>query len=167
MMGKMGFNSRWIGLILACIQSVTYSIVLNGQPHGFITPTCGLRQGDPLSPYLFLLVTDGLHALLKKAEDDGDLRGVSLCPAGPRVSHLLFTDDNLVFCRATVSKYVKIQAILFQYEQASSQSKNRGKTNMFFSSNTAVQTQEAIKNFLGASAIQRYEQYLGLPSLVG
>lgn len=83
MMGKMGFNNRWIGLILACIQSVTYSIVLNGQPHGFITPTCGLRQGDPLSPYLFLLVTDGLHALLKKAEDDGDLRGGFFMPCWP------------------------------------------------------------------------------------
>lgn len=74
-MGKMGFNSRWISLILACIRSVTYSTVLNGQPHGFITPTCGLRQDDSLSPYLFLLVTEGLHALFKKTEDDGDLRG--------------------------------------------------------------------------------------------
>ncbi|XP_023919046.1 uncharacterized mitochondrial protein AtMg01250-like [Quercus suber] len=119
-MEKMGFSPRWINLITACICTVTYSVMLNGQPYGWITPTRGLRQGDPLSPYLFLLVTEGLHALFEQAERIGDIRGVSLCPASPRVSHLLFADDSVVFCRATVSKCVKIQSILYQYEQASS-----------------------------------------------
>lgn len=93
--------------------------MLNSQPHGFISPTRGLCQGDPLSPYLFLLVIKGLHALFQKGEEDGDIRGVSLCPAGPQISHLLFADDSLVFCRATISECVKIQTILYCYEQAS------------------------------------------------
>ena len=74
---KMGFSVRWVNLILTSIKSVTYSIMLNGQPHGLINPERGIRQGDPLSLYLFLLVTEGLHALFKKGEDDG-LQGVSL-----------------------------------------------------------------------------------------
>ena len=118
-MVKMGFNQKFICLISICIQSVTYSIILNGQPHGLITPGRGLQQGDPLSPYLFLLVTEGFHALLKKAESDGEIMGVSLCAARPHMSHLLFANDSLVFCRATISECVKIQSILHLYEQAS------------------------------------------------
>ena len=109
-----------VNLITACIKLVSFSIVLNRQPHGLIVPRRGLRQGDPLSPYLFLLVTKGLHALFKKAEDNGVIRGVSPCAVGPRISHLPFTDDNLVFCRATILECVLIQSLLHMYEQASS-----------------------------------------------
>ena len=166
-MATMGFNQRWISLISMCIRSVSYSILLNGQPHGLISPQRRLRQGDPLSPYLFLLITEGLHGLLKRAEMVGDLRGVSLCPAGPRISHLLFADDSLIFCRASISDCQTIQAILQTYENTSGQNINRGKTNLFFSSNTSARTKEEIKNLLAVPAIQRFEQYLGLPSLVG
>ena len=124
-MEKMGFSHRWINLISMCIRSVSYSIMLNGQPHGLITPLRRLRQGDLLSPYLFLLVTEGLNALFNQAEIDGEIRGVSLCPAGPRIFHLLFADDSLVFCRATVSECVKIQSLLYRYELALGQSINR------------------------------------------
>ena len=165
-MQKMGLASKWIQLISACIRLVSFSIMLNGQPHGFIYSTRGFRQGDPLSPYLFLLVTEGLHALFSKAEAKGDISGISLCLAGPRISHLLFADDNLVFYRASVSECVKLQSILYNYELASGQSINKGKTNIFFSSNTSHQTQAAIKSFLGIPSIQRFEQYLGFPSLI-
>ena len=60
-MEKMGFSRRWINMISMCIRSVAYSVMLNGQPHGLITPTRGLHQGDPLSPYLFSLVTEVLN----------------------------------------------------------------------------------------------------------
>ena len=116
---KMGFNVRWVSTIMACIKSVSYSILLNGHPHGHIVPERGLRQGDPLSPYLFLLVTEGMHSLFKKAEENRVIRSVSLCVNGPRISYLLFADDSLVFCRATISKCVQIQSILHRYEQAS------------------------------------------------
>ena len=116
---KMGFNVSWVSPIMACIKSVSYSILLNGQPHGHIVPERGLRQGDPLSPYLFLLVTEGMHSLFKKAEENRVIRSVSLCVNGPRISYLLFADDSLVFYRATISKCVQIQSILHRYEQAS------------------------------------------------
>ena len=166
-MAIMGFSQRWISLISMCIRLVTYPILLNGQPHGLIPPQRGLHQGDPLSPYLFLLITEGLHELLKRVEIGGNLRGVSLCPAGPCISHLLFADDSLIFYRASMSNCQTIQSILQIYENASGQNINRGKTNLFFSTNTSAQTQEEIKNLLAILAIQRFEQYLGLPSLVG
>ena len=63
-MRKMGFIERWIGLIMVCIKTVTYSILVNGEPQGIIQLTRGIRQGDPLSPFLFLLCTEGLHGLI-------------------------------------------------------------------------------------------------------
>ena len=108
-----------------------------------------------------------INALFKQDECGGEIRGVSLCPAGPRISYLLFADDSLVFCKATVSECVKIQSLLYLYELASGQSIYRGKINIFFNSNTLPCTQDAITNFLGILATQSYEYYLGLPSLVG
>lgn len=78
-MGKMGFANAWIKLMMMCISTATFSVLINGEPQGHITPTRGLRQGDPLFPYLFLLYMEGFHGLLKKAEAMGDIRGVSIC----------------------------------------------------------------------------------------
>ena len=89
-MKRMGFHHKWIGLMTECISSVSYSILINGEPHGNIQPSRGLRQGDPLSPYLFLLCAEGLHSLIKKAESNGDMQGVSLCRGGPKITHLFF-----------------------------------------------------------------------------
>ena len=65
LMRKMGFCDRWIDLIMVCVRTVTYSILVNGEPKGLITPSRGLRQGNPLLPFLFLLCTEGLHGLIK------------------------------------------------------------------------------------------------------
>ena len=95
---QMGFNSKWVGWILECIRSVTYSILVNGEPQGHIVPTRGIRQGDPLSPYLFLLCSEGLNGLIQQAVTEGNIQGVSLCKNGPKISHLFFADDSLLFC---------------------------------------------------------------------
>ena len=63
-MRKMGFDWRWVNLIMECISTVSYSILINGEPSPIIHPSRGLRQGDPLSPYLFLICSEGLHSLL-------------------------------------------------------------------------------------------------------
>ena len=68
---------------MTCISTVTYSIRINGRPHGHIVPSRGIRQGDPLSPYLFMLCAEGLSALIKKGVDDGRLEGIAVCRGGP------------------------------------------------------------------------------------
>lgn len=70
-MEKLGFAKRWIHLIMQCVTSVTYAIKINGVPNGNIIPSRGIRQGDPLSPYLFLLCVEGLSALIKARVNNG------------------------------------------------------------------------------------------------
>lgn len=62
----MGFNDKWINLMMVCVKSMTYSILMNGELCGMIQPTKGIRQGGPLSPFLFLLCTEGLNGLIKR-----------------------------------------------------------------------------------------------------
>ena len=167
LMEKMGFHSRWISLTMMCIRSVTYSILINGEPHGLIKPSRGLRQGDPLSPYLFLLCAEGLHHMIKHAEQLKQLEGVSICHNGPKITHLFFADDSLLFCKAALLDVGKVQALLGTYERASGQKVNSDKTTIFFSKGTPQNSQLAIQTSLRVPIIKQYEKYLGLPSLVG
>ena len=152
---------------MECVKSVSYSILVNGEPKGHIVPTRGIRQGDPLSPYLFLICSKGLNGLIEHAVENKHIEGVSLCRNGPKISHLFFADDSLLFCRVRVGDVEKIQEILGKYERASGQKINSDKTTLFFSNNTSNATKEEIKNFLGVAEIKEYERYLGLPTVVG
>ncbi len=140
LMEKMGFHHRWIALMMECISFVSYSLLVNGEPHGFVKPFMGLKQGDPLSPYLFLLCAEGLHALIKQAEVQGELQVVSICRRGPQITHLFFADDSLLFSRASPSDVAKIQEILSVYKKASGQQVNRDKTTIFFNEGTSLAT---------------------------
>ena len=79
----MSFDLHWIKLMMECISSVQYQVLINGQPRGLIVPHRGLCQGDPLSPYLFILCTEALIANIKKAEREKQITGMKVARACP------------------------------------------------------------------------------------
>jgi hypothetical protein len=112
---KMGFDQRWVDLILACVKTLKYKVRVNAMETNIVIPTRGLRQGDPLSPYLFLLVAEGLSSLLKGAESRGEIQGVRLCRNALVISHLLFADDSLIQMEADREQAVNLKNMLDRY----------------------------------------------------
>ena len=98
---RMGFHEKWISLIMQCISTVSYSVIINGMVNGCIHPTRGLCKGEPLSLYLFLLCAYGFSSLIKEVARNQLLSGISMCRGSPMVTHLFFADDSLLFCKAT------------------------------------------------------------------
>ena len=137
-MCRLGFQERLISLMMMCVNSVSYFVLVNGKPKGRIFPTRGLRQGDIISLYLFLLCAEGLSAMLRRVESGGIPRGISVCRQDPLVSHLLFVDDCIVFCNASKEEGDRVTKILETYERESGQKLNREKTSLFFSVRTQV-----------------------------
>lgn len=119
MMSKLGFNDRWINWIMICVSSVSYSVLVNNDAVGPIAPGRSLRQGDPLSPYLFIICAQDLSSLIKNAKAHGDLHGVKICRGAPIISHLFFADDSFLFFRANTRECNIMKSILNTYEAAS------------------------------------------------
>lgn len=111
-MGKMGFNHKGIHLFMNCISSVKYNVSHAGNFFGSITPTRGLRQGDPLSSYLFLICIEGLTALIKYFESRSLIKGVKVARSSPSISHLLFVDDSYIFCKANMESVGNVIDVL-------------------------------------------------------
>ena len=132
-----------------------------------IHPSRGIRQGDLLSPYLFLLCAEGFTTLLNKAESEGRIKGISICRGPPKVTNLMFANDSLLFCQASRDEGETITEILQTYERASGQSINLEKSLVYFSSNTSERQKGQILEALGVQEVDRFESYLGLPTLIG
>jgi len=98
-MTKMGFFDQWVKWIMNCVETVDYFVPVNGNATSPIILGRSLRQGDPLSPYLFIICVEGLSALIRKVEVMGEINDVKICNNAPIIFHLLFVDDCFIFFR--------------------------------------------------------------------
>ena len=131
LLSRMGFGLKWKRWIKACITSVRFSVLVNGSPEGFFGCSRGLRQGDPLSPLLLLLITEVLSRLLKKTKECNLIRGFhvgSVNSVGVRISHLLFADDTILFCDASREQLLSIRLVLSCFQAFTGLKVNIGKS---------------------------------------
>ncbi|RVW43900.1 putative mitochondrial protein [Vitis vinifera] len=121
-MQKMGFGSKWVGWMWSCLSSAKFLVMVNGVPAGFFPSSKGLRQGDPLSPYLFVMGMEVLDVLIRRAVEGGFLSGCNIRGGSEpplNISHLFFADDTIIFCEARKDHLTHLSWILFWFEAAS------------------------------------------------
>ncbi|XP_062024556.1 uncharacterized protein LOC133740634 [Rosa rugosa] len=164
---KIGFSFIFTKLIMSCVRSVTYSVLFNGKPGPWFTPSRGLRQGDPLSPFLFLFVNDVLSKMLLKASESRLMHPVRLGPQQIAISHLLFTDDSLFFLKSTLDNCLHLSDLLHTFCTASGQRINMDKSSIYFSPNTPLPITHLISSILQMKVVDDPGRHLGLPTIWG
>nr|XP_020198524.1 uncharacterized protein LOC109784346 [Aegilops tauschii subsp. strangulata] len=164
---KLGFSSRWVNIVMDLVSSVSYSVLFNGKKLQEFKPSRGIRQGDPISPYLFLLAAEGLSGLLKNLSESSQLGGIQVAPSAPPVNHLLFADDSLLFFKISGGGATEVSNLLETYCQASGQRINAAKSTIFFSKRCPSNLKEEIKGILNVPNETLNDKYLGMPSDVG
>ncbi|KAL6204632.1 hypothetical protein ACLB2K_021899 [Fragaria x ananassa] len=134
---------------------------------GMINPSRGLRQGDPLSPYLFLLCSEGLTSLFQNVEREGFVHGAKVSEGSPPISHLLFADDSMLFGRAEMQELTLLKQCLLLYERVAGQKVNFQKSAVAFGPGLLEEQKSLIATFLGVPVVPFHEKYLGLPTVAG
>ena len=161
---EMVFGERWIRWISSCISSASFSVMINGSPCGLFQCSKGLRQGDPLSPYLFVIVMESFSQLMKQAVDGGFLSTFRVGGYGREgviVSHLLFSDDTLVFVKDDQNQLTFLCWLLMWFEAMSGLKINLEKSELIPLGR--VENAEMLVAELGCKVGRLPSTYLGLP----
>ena len=164
---RLGFHQKLVNCIMQCISSVTYSFLINGLPRGKVVPSRGIRQGDPLSPYIFIMCSEVLSGLCNRAQEDGSLKGLRVARASPRINHLLFANDTMFFLESSRGNSVVLKDILSKYEEASGQSISKEKSAITFSRKTPQSLKKTVKDELQIHKEGGTGKYLGMPEHFG
>ncbi|WCJ31853.1 Polynucleotidyl transferase ribonuclease H-like superfamily protein [Euphorbia peplus] len=160
---QVGIPSGIIKLIMFCVSSSSLQILWNGRPSETILPTRGIRQGDPLSPYIFVLC---MECLAHQIGEDCIVRRWNPLKLGTeRISHLFFADDLLLFAKASPTQALTIKNTLDEFCVASGHQVSQTKTNIFFSPNLTSRVKRSILDILPFSPTDDLGKYLGMPLL--
>lgn len=144
-----------------------FSILVNGKPEGHFKPSRGLRQGDPISPYIFILCMEPLIRQLNLvAKIPKNHVGILTSPNGFRISNLLFVDDYLIFGRATPKAARNISTILHNFSLTFGQQINLDTSTICFSLRVDASVKLSISNILGIQRRNSIGRYLGIHNIV-
>ncbi|CAM8933405.1 unnamed protein product [Rhodiola kirilowii] len=160
---KMGFPESWVRKIMQCVRTVVYRIKLNDMISDPFKPQRGIRQGDPLSPYLFVLCTEWLARSLEVSQQNREIQGIRMSRSAPYISHLFFADDCILFIKADVDHILKLKKILSVYEEVSGQQINYGKSELCVGNNVGEDRARCLGSIMGVRVVNEIGKYLGLP----
>ncbi|CAM9001934.1 unnamed protein product [Rhodiola kirilowii] len=163
MLLKLGFASEWVEKVMLCVSTVSYRVKVNNWYSDTIIPRRGIRQGDPLSPYLFILCSEWLSKEIAMKSRRGALKGIAVARGAPKITHLFFADDCMIYLRANVTEFAAIKRILENYEAVAGQRINYSKSEVLFSPNVEGRDRDVLSNILGVSNVLDHSKYLGLP----
>lgn len=152
---------------MRCVNSVNFSVILNGLLSNKFTPSRWLRQGDPLSPYLFLMVSEVMSKMISIAIETKQLHEVRMSPHGPSISYILFADDTLIFLKVDKSNGHILGWLIKPYCLTSGQAVNLQKSCVFFSANTLAAVSDELGNILGILVVSNPRTCLGVPTIWG
>ena len=158
----MGFGSKWCKWVEACLTSASIFVLVNGSPPKEFNMGRGVRQGDPLLPFLFILAAEGLNAIMQDAVDKGLYRGVSVGNDGVSNSHLQYADDTIFFADWSKHNAKNLMCILKGFENVSGLKINLSKSKVYgigVSSSAVAEMARVMKCGMGELPLT----YLGLP----
>ena len=148
MLSRFNLPNSLIEIIMSCITTVTTSILFNGGSLEPFTPTRGIRQGDPLSPYIFIMCTEYLGQLIQEKCKEGVRKPVKASRSGPSFSHLFFADNLVLFAKANTENCLAIKEVLDKFCTDSGQIISDAKSRIFFSPNVGQDEEEAFVSIL-------------------
>ncbi|XP_015159877.1 uncharacterized protein [Solanum tuberosum] len=164
---KMGFDEIFIDMVWRIMANNWYSIIVNGKRYGFFQSTRGLKQGDPLSPALFILGAEVLSRSLNRMHSNPNYHGFFMETRGPQVNHLSFADDIIIFTSGRKKSLELIMYTLNIYEETSGQLVNKDKSHFMVHSNAFNSTRDRIKRITGFKQKEGPITYLGCPLYIG
>ncbi|XP_057442557.1 uncharacterized protein LOC130734228 [Lotus japonicus] len=158
-----GFPYKLVDLIMYCVRGIKLNLLWNGSRLPAFHPGRGLRQGDPLSPYLFVLCMERLSIKIHQLVDRGDWKPLQLSPNGPPVSHLFFADDVLLFCQASSNQVQLVANTLQGFCDNSGLKINMAKSKALSSKRVPAIIRDQIRSIAPIPFVHDLGQYLGFP----
>ena len=158
---RMKFPEVWINWIVQCITTVSYSVLVNGEPTKSFKPSAGLRHGDPLSPYLFILCMETLSTKLCASQITKEMQGIKIARTAPSLSHLFFAGDALFFFKAIPKNCWFLKSLLQEFCEKSGELINYEKSQVMFSPNTPRRFIKLMRKPLGVKNSNSFGTYLG------
>ena len=148
---------------MSCISSVSTSLLFNGGSLEPFRPSRGIRQGDPLSSYVFILCIEFLSQLIQEKCEAKVWCPIKASRSGPSLSHLFFADDLVLFAKANADNCNAIREALDTFCRCSGQTMSDSKSRVYFSPNIDHDDREAFSDILGFHQMECLGKYLGFP----